>query len=261
MGTRDTTDRYHDELACPATIGRALSKSARSDAVVRKPVLPACTRTVDYISRGRSRSEDGRVVLAQHSLLFGAVQRVDRGLITLNLGFLVPVTLLPFVTQLMGARQDEWAVALAFALINLVAVFLFRQMRRHIEQRPDFHKSTATLALAERIGQGTRLFFATMILGVLVALYNAKAGIVLFLIVPFVYFYNYVRDSLGSDSWPPAACSRASRARCDAPLGSTEARSCRGRIRDPSVPSRRGTPLRALTGVVGIGATVAGMSS
>ena len=41
----------------------------------------------------------------QHGMLYAGVRSADRRLVVLNLLFLIPVTLLPFVTQVMGARR------------------------------------------------------------------------------------------------------------------------------------------------------------
>ncbi|MGB5285207.1 MAG: TMEM175 family protein, partial [Polyangiales bacterium] len=59
-----------------------------------------------------------------HSLLYAGLQRVDRRLVVLNLLFLLPVTLLPFVSQLVGTRRDDWRPVLLFAGTNLVAAWL-----------------------------------------------------------------------------------------------------------------------------------------
>ena len=53
---------------------------------------------------------------SQHSLFFAGLTQIDRGIVVLNLLFLLPVTLLPFVTQLMGAKRDDWRVVLVFGL-------------------------------------------------------------------------------------------------------------------------------------------------
>lgn len=134
---------------------------------------------------------------SHHSLLFSTLERMDRKLLVLNFIFLMPVTLLPFVTQLIGARRHEWGVVLVFALANAFAAVAFRVMSRHVVARPDIQKGPETVALVRRLSLGTGLFVGIMTVGVLVSLISVRLGILCFVLVPIVYFYAYVRDPLG----------------------------------------------------------------
>ena len=139
---------------------------------------------------------------AQHSLLFASLRQMDRALAVINLLFLLPVTLLPFVTQLMGARRDDWKAVLAFAVINAFAAFFLERQWKHVADRPDTHKDRETAMLTRRFRWGTRFFGAVLILGVLVAALNVRAGILIILLMPFVYFWNLLRDPLASRQKP-----------------------------------------------------------
>jgi uncharacterized membrane protein len=130
---------------------------------------------------------------AQHSLLFAGLRRAERGLVVLNLLFLLPVTLLPFVTQLMGAKRDDWKIVLVFAVTNLIAAWLIGSQWTHVLARPETHKGRKTARLARRIVWATRFFALVLILGVLVSLLDVKAGIAVILIMPFVFFVNFTR--------------------------------------------------------------------
>jgi uncharacterized membrane protein len=142
---------------------------------------------------------------SQHSLLFAALRRMDRGLAVLNLLFLLPLTLLPFVTQLMGARRNDWRVVLVFAVTNLFAVFFFERLWKHVSARPEIHKDPHTQALARRLMWRARFFGAVLISGVLLSLLNVRAGILLILLIPTVYFINSIRDPLRIPGEPASA--------------------------------------------------------
>ncbi len=129
----------------------------------------------------------------QHGLLFSGLRRVDRGLVVLNLLFLLPVTLVPFVTQLMGAKRDDWTVVLVFALTNVVAAGLLERQWKHVLALPEVHQGPETAHLARRLVWATRFYALVLITGAGVALIDVKAGIVTLLIMPFVFFLNYVR--------------------------------------------------------------------
>lgn len=130
---------------------------------------------------------------AQHSLLFAGLRRADRGLVGLNLLFLLPVTLLPFVTQLMGAKRDDWKSVLVFAVTNLVAAWLVGRQWIHVLALPETHKGPKTARLARRIVWATRFFALVLIAGTLVSLLDVRAGTAIILIMPLVFFVNFIR--------------------------------------------------------------------
>jgi uncharacterized membrane protein len=142
---------------------------------------------------------------AQHGVLFTGLRLVDRGLVVRNLAFLLPVTLLPFVTQFMGSRPDEWRVVPVFAATNLFAAFLLERMWKHVALRPEIHKDHETALLAGRIMRAVRFFGLVLVSAVLISLLNVQAGILVMLFVPLVFFYNYVRNPLQSPIDPPSA--------------------------------------------------------
>jgi uncharacterized membrane protein len=132
---------------------------------------------------------------AQHSLVFGRLKRMDRGMLVLNLMFLLPVTLLPFVTQLMGTRQDDWIAVLVFAVTNLFAVFVFLRLWKRVSEDPEISGGPQMASLAARIKLGTWFYIAALFIGVLVALVNVRLGILCFVLPPIAHFYNYFRTA------------------------------------------------------------------
>lgn len=135
---------------------------------------------------------------SQHSLLFAGLQRLDRTTLVLNLMFLLPVTLLPFVTQFMGERRGDWGVVVLFAVTNLLAALVFLRLSKHVASVPDIHEGSQILSLVRRLTVGIRFFVVVMVVGVLTALVNVRVGILCFVLTPIAHFYNYVRDPLRS---------------------------------------------------------------
>jgi uncharacterized membrane protein len=129
----------------------------------------------------------------QHSLLFAGLQRADRRLVVLNLLFLLPVTLLPFVTQLMGARRDDWRTVLVFAGTNLIIAWFLERQWAHVLTIPETHKGPKTARLARRLVWASRFFALVLCLGVFVSLLDVKAGIAVILVMPLLHFMNFVR--------------------------------------------------------------------
>ncbi|MGB8331775.1 MAG: TMEM175 family protein [Polyangiales bacterium] len=142
---------------------------------------------------------------SQHNLLFASIARIDRTLVVLNMFFLLPVTLLPFVIQLMGTFRTEWRTVLLFGFTNLWAAFLFERMSAHVAARPESHKGAQTALIARRGRQGSRFFAFVMVLGVLIARLDVKLGSALFLVMPAVYFYSFIFDPPYLRLDPPSA--------------------------------------------------------
>jgi uncharacterized membrane protein len=114
----------------------------------------------------------------------------------------LPVTLLPFVTQLMGSIRHDWRVVLVFAAANLFAALMVELQWALVAARPETHKDENRPRLAQRIRWGTRFFAAVLTTGVLVSLLDFKVGILIILLMPFIYFLNFFRDPLGSRARP-----------------------------------------------------------
>ena len=137
---------------------------------------------------------------SQHGLFFLGLLRMDGVLLVLNLMFLLPVTLLPFVTEYMGDRRDHWLPVVCFALTNLLAALAIRGMWRRVAAKPDFFwKGPHLMVLAERLILGFHVFIGAMVVGVLLAFVDPRAGIACFLLPPLAHFVNYVRDSLRAE--------------------------------------------------------------
>jgi len=142
---------------------------------------------------------------SQHSLFCAGLKQVDRGILVLNLLFLLPVTLLPFVTQLMGAKRHDWKVVLVFGLINLFATLVLERMWSRIGRLPEIHTSPQTAMLAARIRIGVRVYAGVMVLGVLLALLDVRVGTLVFILIPIAHFYNYLRDPFRSHFRGPSS--------------------------------------------------------
>jgi len=135
---------------------------------------------------------------SQQSLFTAGLKQIDRGTFVLNLLLLLPITLLPFVTQLMGTMRDDWRAVLNFALINVLATFVIERMWSRIAALPEIHESPQTAMLAARMRVELRVHAAVMVVGVLVARLDVRVGTLVFILIPFAHFYNFLRDPFRS---------------------------------------------------------------
>ena len=125
-----------------------------------------------------------------HRDLFSLVRRTDRGLVWLNLLFLLPLCLLPFAASLLG-RYDLEPVALRVYGLDLVAIALARTViwlyatgRPHLLWQPlDDRQRTVGLLLTA----GPGLFY---LVAILVAGIAPIAGLAVFAGLPVLYFLS-----------------------------------------------------------------------
>lgn len=135
---------------------------------------------------------------SQQSLLTSGLKQIDRGTFVLNLLLLLPITLLPFVTQFMGTMRADWRAVLIFALTNVLATFVIERMWNRIAALPEIHKSPQTAMLAARMRVEIRVHAAVVVVGVLVARLDVRVGTLVFILIPFAHFYNFLRDPFRS---------------------------------------------------------------
>ena len=135
---------------------------------------------------------------SQQSLFTSGLKQIDRGTFVLNLLLLLPITLLPFVTQFMGEMRSDWRAVLNFALTNVFATLVIERMWTRIASFPETQKGPQTATLAARMRVEVRAHAAVMVLGVLVARLDVRAGTLVFVLIPFAHFYNFLRDPFRS---------------------------------------------------------------
>jgi uncharacterized membrane protein len=123
-----------------------------------------------------------------HRDLFGLIRRADRGLVWLNLVYLLPLCLLPFGTGLLGRYDREPAALRIYGLILFaiavmrVAIWLYATSRPHLLwQQLDHRQRRAGLALTLTPG----LIF---LLAVLFAAAAPGVSLVIYGVMPVLYF-------------------------------------------------------------------------
>jgi uncharacterized membrane protein len=125
-----------------------------------------------------------------HRDLFGLIRRTDRGLVWLNLLYLLPLCLLPFGASLLG-RYDWEPVALRIYGLVLVSIALMRTIvwvyatgRAHLLwRRPTARQRRAGLALI--LLPGLAYLLALLVAGV-----AAGLSLVIYGAMPALYFLS-----------------------------------------------------------------------
>jgi uncharacterized membrane protein len=134
-----------------------------------------------------------------HRDMFALVRRTDRGLVWLNLLFLLPISLLPLGAALIGRYNDD-PVALRVYGIVLVAIALMRTViwvyttnRRHLLWIPlDGQQRRAGLALS--VAPGLVYFVAFLL-----ARPAPTVSLLIYALLPIVYFLSITVLRFGKD--------------------------------------------------------------
>ena len=129
----------------------------------------------------------------QHTVLFGSLRSIDRPIKVLNLLYLLPVTLLPFVTQVMGAHRTAWWGVALFGGVNLAVVLIYSWVWAHAARYLDPKEGSSVARLGRSVAPRLALFFGVIIAGVVVSTVDTGAGVSVFLLMPAIFVYHYLR--------------------------------------------------------------------
>jgi uncharacterized membrane protein len=123
-----------------------------------------------------------------HHDLFGLIRRTDRGLVWLNILYLLPLCLLPFSAGLLGRYENEPAALHIYGLVLVTIAFMRTIIWLYVTNRPhllwqrlDHRQRRAGLALAAFPG----LIF---LLAVLIAEAAPALSLLIYAIMPLLYF-------------------------------------------------------------------------
>jgi uncharacterized membrane protein len=123
-----------------------------------------------------------------HRDLFGLIRRTDRGLVWLNILYLLPLCLLPFGASLLGRYEDEpvalriYGLVLVSIAVMRVAIWLYATNRPHLLWQPlDQNQRRAGLALTVFPG-------VVYLLAMLVAVPAPGVSLAIYAGIPVLYF-------------------------------------------------------------------------
>lgn len=137
----------------------------------------------------------------QHAAIMHFFKNGSRMLIWLNLLFLFPVTLLPFVTELKGAYRHEVLITLLFGVLqiviglSLIAIWSYAVLHPHLLVRKieeDVRRRVTRRMIVSPI--------IVSLIAVSVSFLSVHLSTLFFLSVPLYYLYHPVIDKNWSDS-------------------------------------------------------------
>lgn len=131
----------------------------------------------------------------QHAAIMHFFHNGSRNLVWLNLLFLFPVTLLPFITELKGTYRHEVSVTLMFAAVQILIGFALLAIWQYASVNPQLLKRKIDRALKHRVT--LRMLISPIIVSVLavpISLLNVHLGSLMFISIPLYYLSHMEID-------------------------------------------------------------------
>jgi uncharacterized membrane protein len=129
----------------------------------------------------------------QHAALFHYLEMGDRSLVWLNLLFLLPITMLPFLTDLRATYHDEYLATALYAGANILSGCCLFAIWTYATRR------CLTRKLLPAVDRSMRrrilLGIAINVAGAAVAPIDTHLSTAVFLAMPAIYFSHRIVDS------------------------------------------------------------------
>jgi uncharacterized membrane protein len=139
----------------------------------------------------------------QHAAIMNCLRQGSRMLAWLNLLFLFPVTLLPFVTKLKSVYREEALVILLFGVVQIVIGLALIALWTYAASHPHLLVRPVEAAVRRRVTR--RIFMSPVMVSaaaIPISFLDLHLGTLFFLSIPLYYLSHRVIDRSGSD---PAA--------------------------------------------------------
>ncbi len=115
-----------------------------------------------------------------HHAQFHYVRRVDRGLMWINLAFMLLVTVVPFTTSLMIDYEDLRLPVVLFGANQLLLSATLLANLRYVARRPELREGALTPAIAGFMRRRLLLLSAIPVASMAVAAFSTRAALYLY---------------------------------------------------------------------------------
>lgn len=136
------------------------------------------------------------IVWVNHHHFFERLQHADRALLWYNNALLFWLCFIPFPTAFVGKHLFQPVPVMLYGLVMFLMAFCFALMHYHAYRKRLFYKDISQAFLRR---ENIRSLAAPFLyaLSVLVAWYSVEAALVLFVLVPVLYFLpmSSIKDS------------------------------------------------------------------
>jgi len=141
-----------------------------------------------------------------HHLQFHFIKRVDRGVLWINLAFMLLVTLVPFTTNVMMDYENLTIPVVLFGVNQLLLSWSLLVNINYVARRPALGEESLTPEVVRFIHRRLLVFSMVPALSIAVAYFNTRAALYLYVLMFVVHFFPFALDkALAKDSSPRKA--------------------------------------------------------
>lgn len=138
-----------------------------------------------------------------HHLQFHFIRRVDRGVLWINLAFMLLVTLVPFTTNVMMDYETLTVPVVMFGVNQLLLSWSLLVNINYVARRPTLCEETLTPDVVRFIHRRLLVFSLVPVLSIAVAYFDTRAALYLYALIFVVHFFPFALDKALVRS-PPA---------------------------------------------------------
>ena len=135
-----------------------------------------------------------------HHLQFHYVRRIDRGVMWINLAFMLLVTVVPFTTSIMIDYENLRVPVVMYGANQLLLSAMLLANLNYIGRRPALCEPALTPEVAGAIRRRLLLFSAVPALSMAVAVFNTRAALYLYFLMAVVHFFPRLPDAAPRDA-------------------------------------------------------------
>lgn len=127
------------------------------------------------------------IMWVNHHQLFHQIEKTDRKLLWLNIHLLFWMSLIPFVTNLVGTSFDLWQSAMVYSAVFLMCALAFTLIRNYLIKRDLLFQQIDKKA-QQKIKIKNIIGMSIYALAMVISPINLYVSYILVLIVPAMYF-------------------------------------------------------------------------
>lgn len=141
------------------------------------------------------------IMWVNHHQIFHQVQQSDRSLLWYNIHLLFWISMIPFVTNVLGTAFVSPVSTLLYGSVFFACAFAFTQLRNYLLKSGLLHQTISKQA-QQRIIRKNRWAYSLYLAGAALGYVSVYISLVLFVIVPAMYFIpeKIVHAAAGEES-------------------------------------------------------------
>lgn len=130
-----------------------------------------------------------------HHLQFHFIRKVDRGILWINLTFMLLVTLVPFTTNVMMEYESLLVPVIMFGVNQILLSLCLLVNINYVARRPSLREESLTPEVVRFIHRRLLVFSCVPALSIAVAFISTRAALYLYMLMFVVHLFPFALDA------------------------------------------------------------------